>query len=68
MGVISGRYGISAAHSGQSNYIGHKIRLREGGSWKICLWRRGEGRGGGPIELRAVGVVRVWGGAITGWS
>ena len=30
MGVISGRYGISAAHSGQSNYIGHKIRLREG--------------------------------------
>ena len=27
-----------------------------------------KGRGGVPIELRAVGAVRVWGGAITGWS
>ena len=65
MGVISGRYGISAAYSGQSNYIGHKIRLREGG---VGEYDCGEGERGGPIELRAVGAVRVWGGAITGWS
>ena len=44
MGVISGRYGISAAYSGQSNYIGHKIRLREGG---VGEYDCGEGERGG---------------------
>ena len=43
MGVISGRYGISAAHSGQSNYIGHKIRLRGGGQLENMTVKKGRG-------------------------